>query len=135
VRTDEKNERQKRQKRQKGGTPPRCESFKMRISAGNGNPDDGVSGGICLQINCQRCVALALGLERGRCGQYSLFLHSYRYGWREISVNKISAEGVSVNCRSLHFATPDFLWSLVALMKCMRLSLRKGAHVDLFGAA
>jgi hypothetical protein len=39
------------------------------------------------------------------------------------------------NCRSLHFATPDFLWSLVALNKCMRLSLRKGAHVDLFGAA
>jgi hypothetical protein len=79
VRTDEKNERQKRQKRQKGGvTPPSCESFKMRISTGNGNPDDGVSGGFCLQINCQRCVALALGLERGRCGQYSLFLHSYR---------------------------------------------------------
>jgi hypothetical protein len=30
---------------------------------------------------------------------------------------------------------PDFLCSLVALIRCMRLSLRKGAHVDLFGVA
>ena len=30
---------------------------------------------------------------------------------------------------------PDFLWSLVASIKWLRLSLRKGAHVDLFGAA
>jgi hypothetical protein len=41
----------------------------------------------------------------------------------------------STNCRSLHFATPDFLWRLVALIKCMRLSLRKGAPVALSGAA
>jgi hypothetical protein len=28
-----------------------------------------------------------------------------------------------LNCRSLHFAPPDFLWNLVALMHFMRLSL------------
>jgi hypothetical protein len=39
------------------------------------------------------------------------------------------------NCRSLHCATPDFLWRLVALMECMRLSLRKGAQVALSRAA
>ena len=42
---------------------------------------------------------------------------------------------IQANCRSLHYAPPDFLWSLVALSKFMRLSLRKGAHVDLSGAA
>jgi hypothetical protein len=35
----------------------------------------------------------------------------------------------------LHCATPDFLWRLVALMECMRLSLRKGAQVALSRAA
>jgi hypothetical protein len=39
------------------------------------------------------------------------------------------------NCRSLHSAPPDFLWSSVALTKCLRLSLRKGAFVALFGSA
>jgi hypothetical protein len=29
------------------------------------------------------------------------------------------------NSRSLHYATPDFLWSLVALAELMRLSLRE----------
>jgi hypothetical protein len=28
-----------------------------------------------------------------------------------------------LNCRSLHCATPDFLWDLVALVHFMRLSL------------
>jgi hypothetical protein len=40
-----------------------------------------------------------------------------------------------VNSRSLHYAPPDFLWNLVALMHFMRPSLRKGAHVDLSSAA
>ena len=35
------------------------------------------------------------------------------------------------NSRSLHFATPDFLWNLVALPNFMRPSLRKGARVAL----
>ena len=39
------------------------------------------------------------------------------------------------NCRSLHYATPDFLWNLVALLHFMRPSLRKGAHVALSSAA
>jgi hypothetical protein len=40
-----------------------------------------------------------------------------------------------LNCRSLHFATPDFLWKLVALVYFMRPSLRKGAQVVLSSAA
>jgi hypothetical protein len=39
------------------------------------------------------------------------------------------------NCRSLHCATPDFLWNLVALVQFMRPSLRKGAGVVLSSAA
>jgi hypothetical protein len=39
------------------------------------------------------------------------------------------------NSRSLHFATPDFLWSLVASVSFMRLSARKGAHAVLSSAA
>jgi hypothetical protein len=39
------------------------------------------------------------------------------------------------NRRSLHSATPDFLWKLVALAHFMRLSLRKGAHAAASGAA
>jgi hypothetical protein len=38
------------------------------------------------------------------------------------------------NRRSLHYATPDFLWNLVALVHFMRPSLRKGAHVVLSSA-
>jgi hypothetical protein len=37
--------------------------------------------------------------------------------------------------RPLYRAVPRLYWSLVALIGCMRLSLRKGAHVDLFGVA
>jgi hypothetical protein len=40
-----------------------------------------------------------------------------------------------LNCRSLHFATPDFLWKLVGLVYFMRPSLRKGAQVVLSSAA
>ncbi len=36
--------------------------------------------------------------------------------------------------RSLHYATPDFLWNLVALVHFMRPSLRKGARVALSSA-
>jgi hypothetical protein len=39
------------------------------------------------------------------------------------------------NCRSLRYATPNFLLRLVALMSFMRLSLMKAAHVALSGAA
>src|ERR1700692_3291370 len=39
------------------------------------------------------------------------------------------------NRRSLHYATPDFLWKLVALANIMRLSSRKGAHAALSSAA
>jgi hypothetical protein len=40
-----------------------------------------------------------------------------------------------IHRRSLHYATPDFLWNLVALVHVMRPSLRKGAHVALSSAA
>jgi len=40
-----------------------------------------------------------------------------------------------VNCRSLHYAPPDFLLGLVALANFMPLSLRKAAHEDLSTAA
>jgi hypothetical protein len=35
------------------------------------------------------------------------------------------------HCRSLHSATPDFLWNVVALVHDMRPSLRKGAYAVL----
>jgi hypothetical protein len=42
--------------------------------------------------------------------------------------------GGKKNCRSLHYATPDFLSSLVALANFMRLSLKKAAHAAIVGA-
>jgi hypothetical protein len=39
------------------------------------------------------------------------------------------------NCRSLHFATTDFLSGLMALANFMRLPLRKAAHAAMVGAA
>ena len=39
------------------------------------------------------------------------------------------------NSRSLHYATPDFLWNLVALSNLMRLSLRRAAHAAVSSAA
>jgi hypothetical protein len=40
-------------------------------------------------------------------------------------------ENRSRNSRSLHFATPDFLWTLVALADLMRLSLKRKTHTRL----
>jgi hypothetical protein len=42
---------------------------------------------------------------------------------------------ITLKLSSLHFVPPDFLWSSVALIKCVRLSLRKGAFVALLGPA
>jgi len=50
------------------------------------------------------------------------------------SVENISKTG-PLNCRSLHYAPPDFLLTLVALMHFMRPSLRKGAHAALSSVA
>jgi hypothetical protein len=47
---------------------------------------------------------------------------------------KISSQ-VKENRRSLHYATPDFLWKLVALANIMRLSIKKGAYAVLSSAA
>ena len=44
-------------------------------------------------------------------------------------------EALRAHCRSLHYATPDFLLTLVALVHFMRPSLRKGAHAALSNAA
>jgi hypothetical protein len=43
--------------------------------------------------------------------------------------------GEPLNCRSLHYAPPDFLWNLVALVHFMRPSLRKGAHAAVSSTA
>jgi hypothetical protein len=56
--------------------------------------------------------------DKGECG-------ALREGW-------LVAEG---NSRSLHYATPDFLLTLVASVHSMRPSLRKGAHASLSSAA
>jgi hypothetical protein len=42
---------------------------------------------------------------------------------------------INANCRSLRYATPDFLFSEVALATFMRRSLRKAAYVALGGIA
>jgi hypothetical protein len=39
------------------------------------------------------------------------------------------------NCRSRHYAPPDFLWRLVALMNSMRLSLWRAARVVVASSA
>jgi len=44
-------------------------------------------------------------------------------------------EGRGAHRRSLRSATPDFLLTLVALVRFMRPSLRKGAHAALSSAA
>jgi hypothetical protein len=44
-------------------------------------------------------------------------------------------ENLKQNRRSLHYATPDFLFSLVALVIFMRLSSTKAAHVAMSSAA
>jgi hypothetical protein len=48
---------------------------------------------------------------------------------------KEASENLKENRRSLHYATPDFLWKLVALANIMRLSSKKGAHAVLSSAA
>jgi hypothetical protein len=55
-------------------------------------------------------------------------------GRRFPGATNISKTG-PLNCRSLHYATPDFLLDLVTLIYFMRPSLRKGAHAVLSGAA
>jgi hypothetical protein len=50
------------------------------------------------------------------------------------SVENISRRG-PLNCRSLHFAPPDFLWNLIALVHFMAFPLQKGAHAALSSAA
>jgi hypothetical protein len=39
------------------------------------------------------------------------------------------------NSKSLHFATPDFLWNLMALANFIRLSLRKGVYAVVISCA
>jgi hypothetical protein len=47
----------------------------------------------------------------------------------------LELDGGGENCRSLHYATPDFLSTLVGSTSFMRLSLRKAAHAALSTAA
>ena len=49
-------------------------------------------------------------------------------GLKSLRENSRIWEARGAHRRSLHYATPDFLWNLVALVHFMRPSLRKGAH-------
>jgi hypothetical protein len=59
----------------------------------------------------------------------------------DLQLNQLNRPGSEVrvkskgNRRSLHCATPDFLWKLVALANIIRLSLKKGAYAVLSRAA
>jgi hypothetical protein len=46
-----------------------------------------------------------------------------------------SRDTFKANRRSLHYATPDFLWSLVASVNSVRLSLTKAAYAFASSAA
>jgi hypothetical protein len=54
---------------------------------------------------------------------------------RRTSRAKESELELKENHRSLHYAIPDFLWKVAALANIMRLSLKKGAHAVVAGAA
>src|SRR5580698_11348722 len=56
-------------------------------------------------------------------------------GLKSLRENSRIWEGRGAHRRSLHFATPDFLWDLVALLHFMRPSLRKDAHAAASSAA
>jgi hypothetical protein len=53
---------------------------------------------------------------------------------QRLTVEKHSQKGSSTQ-RSLHYAPPDFLSRLVALMICMRLSLWRAANEVVAGSA
>jgi hypothetical protein len=50
-------------------------------------------------------------------------------------MSRVVSTKVPLNCRSLHYAPPDFLSSSVALMKFLRLSPRRAAYVVLVSDA
>jgi hypothetical protein len=56
------------------------------------------------------------------------------FSGRVRSVENISKKG-PLNRRSLHYAPPDFLLRPVVLGICMRLSLRRAAHVVVASSA
>jgi hypothetical protein len=66
--------------------------------------------------------------------------HARERNWEaKLQIHYAMSKNISskdrLNCRSLRYAAPDFLLSLVALANFMRLSLRKAAHADLSTAA
>ena len=63
------------------------------------------------------------------------WLHVVTQGLKSLRENSRIWEGRGAHRRSLHFATPDFLWDLVALLHFMRPSLRKDAHAAVSSAA
>jgi hypothetical protein len=85
-----------------------------------------MTSGVAQQIN-QICLQLFTNSNnQGRNPQIS----PLRFA---LSKN-ISRRG-PLNSRSLHSAPPDFLLSVVALMKRVRLSLRRAASVVVAGSA
>jgi hypothetical protein len=67
-------------------------------------------------------------LRSGQALRFATLRSGRRRGGRRFHSNLMLRR---INSRSLHFATPDFLWNLVALLYFLRPSLRKGAHVAL----
>src|ERR1700735_586923 len=57
------------------------------------------------------------------------------YALQSLRENSRIWEGRGAHRRSLHYATPDFLLILAALMHFMRPSLRKGSHAAMSSAA
>jgi G:T-mismatch repair DNA endonuclease (very short patch repair protein) len=78
-----------------------------------------------LRITRQLCGSVKRGGRAGRLAEPAIHLRTLLVNmglrWR--------------NCRSLRYATPDFLLSVVALAILMRLSLTKAAYAAMSSAA
>jgi hypothetical protein len=89
----------------------------IRVRSGR---DDKGEGGASIDVGCRLRTAdpsASLGMTKGRTA----------LPWKVVAGK--------ANSRSLHYATPDFLLTLMALVHFMRPSLRKGAHAALSSAA
>jgi hypothetical protein len=102
-----------------------------------------------VRLRSGQALGFAPTARRGRRGRLSTPLRSGRgaasmEGWLVAESSQAGAyqDGLGrqlragkAHCRSLPFATPDFLSSLVALANFVRLSLRKAAYVTSCGTA
>jgi hypothetical protein len=70
-----------------------------------------------------KCIAHIWFRTLSKQGWYTYLAEKKAQGLKSVCENR------GKNRRSLHYAPPDFLLRPVALMICMRLSLRRAAHV------